>query len=302
VLYEMLTGRQPHSQVDVSEEDQYAMLAKRVHEPPVAPRQWNPEIPTRLERIVLTSLSPNPKDRFAGCGSFARALEGVELEKIGNKVAVNPFSVPQGGVTSLVDSAPVDSSVPPQTREIHKSLRPVSVAGNVLAALFAGYVWILFSGQARDTYEFMLTLGIVVTNILFLRMLYKAWAALPSSRARTTPGKAVGYLFIPFYHLYWGWKVIPGFANDYNQVMRQIAPLEKPQVERFYRSFYVFHFCVPLVAALFQVKELLGWVLALDFMILIPIMIGVLANALNRLVAARWRALPTSVREQVTPR
>lgn len=301
MLYEMLTGRQPHSQVDDSEEDQYAMLAKRVHEPPVAPRQWNPEIPTRLERIVLTALSPNPKDRFAGCGSFARALEGVELERMGNKAAVAPFSVPHVVVPEIGVHSLVDSSVPPQTREIHKSLRPVSLTGNVLAAVFAGYFWILFSGQPRDTYDFMLTLGMVVANILFLRMLYRAWAALPSSRARTTPGKAVGYLFIPFYHLYWGWKVIPGFASDYNQVMRQIAPLEKPQVERFYQSFYILHFCVPWVVALFQVRELLGWALALDFMILIPIMIGVLANAVNRMVGARRQATAVGG-EQGTPR
>ena len=85
VLYEMLTGRQPYPQSDDSKEAQYTMLAKRVHEPPTAPR-------TIIRRSLLAwsvlysqLLSATPQDRFAGCGSFARALEGIETEKPGQE-------------------------------------------------------------------------------------------------------------------------------------------------------------------------------------------------------------------------
>jgi hypothetical protein len=31
-----------------------------------------------------------------------------------------------------------------------------------------------------------------------------------------TPGKAVGFLFIPLFNLYWMWQVFYGWAKDYN--------------------------------------------------------------------------------------
>lgn len=57
-----------------------------------------------------------------------------------------------------------------------------------------------------------------VTGIVFASMLhYKCWKALPSQSARTTPGKAVGFLFIPFYSYYWGFVSIVGLAKDYQK-------------------------------------------------------------------------------------
>jgi hypothetical protein len=42
-------------------------------------------------------------------------------------------------------------------------------------------------------------LAIVFGSILH----YKLWDALPTSSRATSPGKAVGFLFIPFFNLYW---------------------------------------------------------------------------------------------------
>jgi hypothetical protein len=43
------------------------------------------------------------------------------------------------------------------------------------------------------------------------------WRMLPDSYARTTPGKAVGYCFIPFYNLYWIFVALHGWSKDYNR-------------------------------------------------------------------------------------
>jgi amino acid transporter len=48
-------------------------------------------------------------------------------------------------------------------------------------------------------------------------VLHRAWRTLQGSTARTTPGKAVGYLFIPFFGLYWVFQAYHGWAKDYNQ-------------------------------------------------------------------------------------
>ena len=50
---------------------------------------------------------------------------------------------------------------------------------------------------------------------------YKAWQSIQDEHVRTTPGKAVGFLFIPIYSLYWVFQVIPGFAEDYNSYIQR---------------------------------------------------------------------------------
>ncbi len=52
--------------------------------------------------------------------------------------------------------------------------------------------------------------------VTFCVLIYKMWAAIQDGHARTTPGKALGFLFIPFFNLYWMFQVFPGFAKDYN--------------------------------------------------------------------------------------
>ncbi|HXE74980.1 MAG TPA: hypothetical protein VNN18_04980 [Candidatus Xenobia bacterium] len=52
--------------------------------------------------------------------------------------------------------------------------------------------------------------------VVMLMLWYKAWAAIQDGQARTTPGKAVGFLFIPLFNLYWIFQAIHGFAKDYN--------------------------------------------------------------------------------------
>jgi hypothetical protein len=47
-------------------------------------------------------------------------------------------------------------------------------------------------------------------------LLYKVWAAIQDGHARTTPSKAVGYSFIPFFQLYWLFQAYWGYAKDYN--------------------------------------------------------------------------------------
>ena len=49
-----------------------------------------------------------------------------------------------------------------------------------------------------------------------LRILHKLWSLIPTHKAKTTPGKAVGFLFIPFFNLYWNFVAIYGLAKALN--------------------------------------------------------------------------------------
>ena len=55
----------------------------------------------------------------------------------------------------------------------------------------------------------------LIPALVFAMILhYRCWAALPAEYARTTPGKAVGYLFIPFYGIYWAFPSFLGLVQD----------------------------------------------------------------------------------------
>lgn len=63
----------------------------------------------------------------------------------------------------------------------------------------------------------VLGLGVALIDvILTLKILHRAWLVIQDGHARTTPGKAVGYLFIPIYNLYWVFVAWAGLAKDFN--------------------------------------------------------------------------------------
>ena len=76
-----------------------------------------------------------------------------------------------------------------------------------------------------DTRVFFITylegLGLILTYLLFLiisflcgdYILHKLWSLIPADEAKTTPGKAVGFLFIPFFNLYWNFIAIYDLAQ-----------------------------------------------------------------------------------------
>lgn len=59
--------------------------------------------------------------------------------------------------------------------------------------------------------------GAIVMTVLF----YKMWSAIQDGHARTTPGKAIGFLFIPFFNIYWAFQAIWGFSKDYNMYIKR---------------------------------------------------------------------------------
>jgi hypothetical protein len=53
----------------------------------------------------------------------------------------------------------------------------------------------------------------ILTPLVFL---YKAWALIQDGQPRTSPGKAVGFLLIPIFNIYWQFVVSWGLAKDLN--------------------------------------------------------------------------------------
>ena len=57
-------------------------------------------------------------------------------------------------------------------------------------------------------------LASVPAIITTMMLHYRCWKAIPVDNARTTPGAAVGLLFVPFFNFYWVFVSYAGLAED----------------------------------------------------------------------------------------
>jgi hypothetical protein len=52
-------------------------------------------------------------------------------------------------------------------------------------------------------------------------LLHLLWTLIPADIARTSPSRAVGYSFIPFFTCYWSFITYQGLAEDMNKILEQ---------------------------------------------------------------------------------
>ncbi len=133
VLYEMLTGRVPFDG-----ESPVSIALKHVSEAPIPPSQFNPEIPSALEQVVLWSLNKDPADRPADADQFIMALEQVR----------EALAAPAGEVTASMRALAAGTGLVPVGGAAHTSLMPAEAAdGN------GGAVGLAFDGDQLDRHR-----------------------------------------------------------------------------------------------------------------------------------------------------
>lgn len=68
-------------------------------------------------------------------------------------------------------------------------------------------------------------LGVIQLLIVYVvytfALLAKMWGSIQDGYARTPPGKAIGFLFIPIFSIYWIFNVWGGFPTDYNSFVER---------------------------------------------------------------------------------
>ncbi len=81
-----------------------------------------------------------------------------------------------------------------------------------------GIILFLWGASDRKVQELVLVapIAILIGFISFYVLLYKAWAVINDGQAKTTPGKAVGFSFIPFFNIYWMFVAIGSWGKEYN--------------------------------------------------------------------------------------
>jgi len=121
------------------------------------------------------------------------------------------------------DRPSVTGEAPPRLRKGFYLGTLVALSGLLLLFLIAPVVMVLTEvwRQSRDLISALILIGmglVIATyaNVVWFALIYRMWAAIQDGHARTSPGRAVGFLFIPFYNFYWIFQAFPGFAKDFN--------------------------------------------------------------------------------------
>lgn len=109
---------------------------------------------------------------------------------------------------------------------------------------------------------------LIVTAVFFCRFLYKLWSLIPPNLARTTPGKAVGFICIPVFNLYWNFIAIYGLGKALKAEAEQNG-ISYGEYTDLLNLAYCIGFCcfvLPGIGTLFQVIGLVAGVIGMKQM------------------------------------
>jgi hypothetical protein len=99
----------------------------------------------------------------------------------------------------------------------------------------------------------MLMAAIVYGSIVRIVLLYKSWAAIQDEKTRTDADKAVGFLFCPFFKIYWRFEAYGGFAKEYNRYLERHRIKAPKLLEGLFLSFPVINLCLIVSIVIFWV-------------------------------------------------
>jgi len=185
---------------------------------------------------------------------FLRETQGWTIAKFGFISALLNFGriVPNIGALILlliavyVGRRSASAASVQATQRAQRVSLPLYVGSTVIGQFLGGplfLIGLIFLMVSNNSYSndsssalsgVLMMMGMILVllaTILYLILIYKAWDCIQDGHARTTPGKAVGFMFIPFYNLYWIFQAIPGFADDYNAYLDR-AKISAPPLDR----------------------------------------------------------------------
>jgi len=122
----------------------------------------------------------------------------------------------QAGVSDFAEKFTDIAPIPPSSfastpySDIQINFSPES-----LRKLWLWFAWLLGAGVPL-AFVFIGIPAIIAGTVIHYILLYKFWLLIQDGKARTSPGKAVGFCFIPFFNLYWIYVAVVGLAKDMN--------------------------------------------------------------------------------------
>jgi len=174
MLYEMLTGRVPF-EADSS----MGVVVKHITEPPPPPRQFNPEIPLAVEKVVLNAMEKDPTRRYQTAEAMIAALvRGAG--PVAERITLPSIDLATVNATRMVERPP--EKAVPLSRWEHAKAASAQAVGRVQAR------WSQFTRRQR-----MILSGATLVCLVFLVVIAGlAWmrpSTPASGRLTPTPGR-----------------------------------------------------------------------------------------------------------------
>ncbi len=187
----------------------------------------------------------------------------------GAKVTV-PGGVPAPGGSGNIEAA---GSSGLQKKPVNPRFYTISFWGGIFLA-FAGGVIVFMNQSAGSLTVFTFlpavfgALLVVIASTYFFIVLFRCWALLEGSTAKMTPERAVGFLFIPLFNIYWIFRAIKDLADAMNEFIEvNNLPVKKISVKLSLAASVAF--VLNAVAILGPISALAGLVYLILFNILI---------------------------------
>lgn len=99
---------------------------------------------------------------------------------------------------------------------------------------------------------FLFLAWLIIHIVFYFLMLAKMWGAIQDGYAEMSVGEAIGYLFIPFFNIYWIFKAWGGYPNEYNAYIARngidVPPLSNGVFIAFPIILILGAFYIPLLA------------------------------------------------------
>lgn len=186
------------------------------------------------------------------------------------------------GPTGVLEYESRDSAVANAVRPVHYVIYISLLIGTFLCLLGAMII-LVNQGKGASTAPLVLRIlalvqfaGLVVYAALIL---HRGWKLLPQHAARTTPGKAVGLMFVPLFNLYWVFQAIYGWARDYNASLATAHPQAPKANEGLFLALCILHALVVL--------PMCGVLFALAAVVVQPIVVWQICRSINHFAPGR---------------
>jgi len=126
------------------------------------------------------------------------------------------------------------------------------VVGNMV--VFGGIVAVIAADGGISAEEIGPLMGpvLLLAAVVHLVFIYRFWSSIQDGSPRMSPGKAVGFLFIPIFNIYWIFQVYGGFATDFNRYIES----KGIQTPRLSQGLLVFN-----VILMFLALPILNWII-----------------------------------------
>jgi len=203
-----------------------------------SPRGLTPTAPIREPRAEAPTVTPPgvPARQCPECGyvlnppgsecPWCAASAGQPVHRDTTPHAVEP-------------EAASPQAMPPRPRLVPpRRVAPVSkafwIGSQVVPAAVFGVAYTVLSSlhlssDVMAALAFPLVLLLLCPGVVFLFFISRIWESVQDQHAWTSPGRAFGFLFIPFFNLYWLVEVLRRFPDGYRAFLNRYE-LEGPRL------------------------------------------------------------------------